>query len=172
MPWETLNGFIFSKTSSIYLYCFFFIFLIYFSHISHICCSQHNSCVFFFENFQAWQLKWRIINCLLIGLFEQCITRQISTWGKFLKNIRSPQSVRPRCMFHCVGWFPCPLLNMFSRLISWRWSKPFHMGCREGKETRVSTCFQLIWRVRMKILVYTMTLGMSISSLRSCYRTT
>jgi len=116
---------------------------------------------FLYGNFQAWQLKWRRINCPLTWQFERCKTKQKSTWGRFLRSIRSPQSARPKCMFHCARWFPCPLSGLFSKLIFWKWSKPFINNI--GKETRFFTCFQWTRRVKRRMLLYKMTMGWTLA---------
>jgi len=80
-----------------------------------------------------------MITCHSTRQSKQCITKQRSTHGRFLKNTRFPQSTRHIRLFHCARWFPCWLWNMFSRLISWRWSKPFTWDI--GKVTRFFICF-------------------------------
>lgn len=72
----------------------------------------------------------------------------INTW-RFFRNTRFPQSTRHIQLFHCAGWFPCWLWNMFSRLISWRWSMPFTWDI--GKVTRFFICFWQTRRARSRM---------------------
>jgi hypothetical protein len=125
------------------------------------CCYHHNWCVFYHGSSQTWQLKWKRINCPSTWQFGRCKTKQRSTRKIFL-SIRSPQSARPKFMFHFVGWFPCPLLGLLSKLIFWKWNKPFISDIR--KETRFFSCFQWTGRVRRRMLLYKMTHGMNIGS--------
>jgi hypothetical protein len=81
-----------------------------------------------------------------------------------VRSKRSPQSAKFECMFHCARWFPCPLLGLLSRLISWKLSKPFIWDI--GKETRFFIYLWQIRRVRKRMLLYTITHGMNTSSLR------
>lgn len=58
---------------------------------------------------------------------------------------------------------PMPWLDMFSNLISWRWSRLFTWDTR--KETRFFTYLQQTRKVRRRVLFYTMIHGMNTSSL-------
>ncbi len=77
-------------------------------------------------------------------------------------NITSKCKAQLHIVSFCK-WFPCQLLNLLSRLIFWRWSKPFIWDIR--KETRFfylsPTNWKGVWR---KLLFYNRIHGMNISS--------
>jgi hypothetical protein len=78
-------------------------------------------------------------------------------------------------LFPCAWWFPCPSSSLLSRLISWRWSMPFTWDT--WKEIRFFIYLQWTRRERKRMLLYIITYGMIIGSLkmidlRRCYKRT
>lgn len=88
---------------------------------------------------------------------------RINTREIFEKYKISP-NVKLMWLFHYARWFPCRLWGMLSRLISWRWSRPFTWDIWKGTWFFIS--LRQAKRVRSKMFLYTVEHGMNIGWLR------
>jgi hypothetical protein len=70
---------------------------------------------------------------------------------EILKKYKISPNARRGWLFHCARWFPCWSCSLFSRLISWRWSRPFTWDI--GKVTRFFICFWQTRRARSRMFL-------------------